>query len=378
MDSSLKEDCYQITTSVNESQVQGSTQLVTRPAANTSSMPDSSQSPALLEASLPPVDKGFHAYSYLAAGFIIEFLVWSLPFSYGVFLNHYTTHRLFDHSENLLPLVGTLSSGILYMASLFILPASAQYPAYRKGLMCAGLLLCVSALLGAAFATQVWHLILTQGVLYSIGGTLLYFPMTVSVFEWFDKKRGLLKLVSNPKANGIMYSGTFLGGTVMPFIIEVLLNKFGLRVTFASLATVYAILIASVLPFVKSRIPPSAMTAPDTPDWSFLRNPKFIILVSGNFLQGLGNFIPPLWLPTFATDLKMSVTTGTLVVSLMNASGIPGCIILGHLADKYDLRIIMLVSIIGSSLPVLLLWGLASTLPPLLVFALIYGSLAAP
>ncbi|KAG9082243.1 hypothetical protein FS749_007008 [Ceratobasidium sp. UAMH 11750] len=184
MDSSLKEDCSQITTSVDESQVQGSTQLVTPPAADTSSVSDSSQSPALLEAGLPPV----------------------------------------------------------------------------------------------------------------------------------------LKLVSNPKANGIMYSGTFLGGTVMPFIIEVLLNKFGLRVAFASLATVYAILIASVLPFVKSRIPPSTMTAPDTPDWSFLRNPKFIILVSGNFLQGLGNFIPPLWLPTFATDLNMSATTGTLVVSLMNGT----------------------------------------------------------
>ncbi|KAG8746999.1 hypothetical protein FRC10_002798 [Ceratobasidium sp. 414] len=164
----------------------------------------------------------------------------------------------------------------------------------------------------------------------------------------------------------------------MPFVIEVLLNKFGLRVAFASLAAGYAILIASVLPFVKGRLPPSAMTAPDKPDWSFLRNPKFIILVIGNFLQGLGNFIPPLWLPTFATDLKMSVTAGTLIVSLMNASGIPGSIVLGHLTDKYDLRIIMLISILGSSLPVLLLWGLATSLPPLLVFALICGSLAAP
>ncbi|KAG8686256.1 hypothetical protein FRC09_014254 [Ceratobasidium sp. 395] len=248
------------------------------------------------------------------------------------------------------------------MASLFILPTLAYYPAHRKKLMYAGLVICVAALLGAAFATEVWHLILTQGVLYSIGG--------INVFEWFDKKRGL--------ANGILYSGTYLGGVVMPFVIEVLLNKFGLRVTFTSLAIAYTVIVASVLPFVKGRLPSSALDIPNRPDWSFLRDPKFVILVFGNFLQGLGNFIPPLWLPTFATDMGMSVTAGSLIVSLMNASGIPGSVILGHFADKYDLRIIMLVSILGSSLSVLLLWGLSSSLPPLLAFALIYGCLAAP
>ncbi|QRW08119.1 major facilitator superfamily transporter [Ceratobasidium sp. AG-Ba] len=189
--------------------------------------------------------------------------------------------------------------------------------------------------------------------------------MSVIVFEWFDKKRGL--------ANGIIYSGTYLGGVVVPFVVEILLNKFGLKPTFISLAIGYAILIASVLPFVKGRLPASVIAAPSKADWSFLRNPKFIILVAGNLLQGIGNFIPTLWLPTFATDLNLNVTAGTLTVVLMNSS-----IVLGHFADKYDLRIIMLVSILGSSLSVFLLWGLASTLPPLLVFALIYGFLAAP
>lgn len=103
-------------------------------------------------------------------------LVWSTPFSYGVFLNHYTTHKTFDSSQNfLLPLIGTLSSGIMYMASMFVVPVIASYPQHRTSLMYLGLGICVSGLLGAAFATEVWHLILTQGVLYSVGGSKLAF-----------------------------------------------------------------------------------------------------------------------------------------------------------------------------------------------------------
>lgn len=103
---------------------------------------------------------------------MLELLVWALPFTYGVFLNHYTTHHLFDGpQEFLLPLVGTLSSGIIYLTSIVIMPMLVRYPHQRRNMMWLGTLLCVVALLGAAFATQVWHLILTQGIIYSVGGS---------------------------------------------------------------------------------------------------------------------------------------------------------------------------------------------------------------
>lgn len=105
---------------------------------------------------------------------MLELLVWALPFSYGVFLNHYTSHHLFDGPQDfLLPLVGTLSSGIIYLTSIAIMPALSRYPHQRQNLMRFGAVLCVTSLLGAAFATEVWHLILTQGVLYSVGGSKL-------------------------------------------------------------------------------------------------------------------------------------------------------------------------------------------------------------
>ncbi|KAG8747000.1 E2-like enzyme [Ceratobasidium sp. 414] len=192
------------------------------------------------------------------------------------------------------------------------MPMLSRYPHQRRNLMRFGVLLCSVSLLGAAFATQ------------SRYTAILYFPVQVYLIEWFDKRRGL--------ANGVIFSGTGLGGVILPFIVETLLNRYGLKTTFISLRT----------------------------DWSFAWDPQFLVLFIGNFLQGLGNFVPGIWLPSH-------VTSGTLIVSLMNGK---------YPFTEYDLRGVMLTSMLGSSLAVLVLWGLASNLALLLVFALMYGFLA--
>jgi hypothetical protein len=89
---------------------------------------------------------------------------------------------------------------------------------------------------------------------------------------------------------------------------------------------------------VKGRLPPSSIIIPQRTDWSFLWNPQFLVLFTGNFLQGLGNFVPGIWLPSesvccfesptlsanddhstaFASDMNLSLTSGTLIVAMMN------------------------------------------------------------
>jgi len=47
------------------------------------------------------------------------------------------------------------------------------------------------ALIAASFATQAWHIILTQGLLYGLGFLLLYYPLLSLLNEWFVDNRGL-------------------------------------------------------------------------------------------------------------------------------------------------------------------------------------------
>lgn len=70
-------------------------------------------------------------------------------------------------------------------------------------------------------------------------------------------------------------------------------------------ATAYAVLLAPTLPFVRGRLPHSMVVIPPKLDWSFLRNSQFLMLFLGNFLQGLGLFIPALWLPSTSSTSQL-------------------------------------------------------------------------
>ncbi|KAF5383416.1 hypothetical protein D9757_006144 [Collybiopsis confluens] len=270
-------------------------------------------------------------------------------------------------SLTLLTLVGTLNTGILYMSSLVLLPLLGRYPAQKMKVTLVGYILTIGGLVGAAFARNATQLILTQGLLFSIGGSLLYYPMMTWMFEWFDTKRGL--------ANGILFTGASAGGVFGPFIIEALLLRFGQKVTLLGIAISLAILILPCLIFLKPRLPvPKKVSIPKL-NMQFMRSRAFWILFIGNLLQGLGNFIPYLYLPTFASSLGLRTVYGTMGVALLNGASIIGMILIGWMSD-YNLRVSMILSSIGSSLAVFLLWGLSPTVPSYAIFSFLYGLLA--
>jgi hypothetical protein len=91
-----------------------------------------------------------------------------------VFLNYYQ-EKLFspdDPQLSLLPIVGTLSSGIIYMSSLLLLPLLLRFPRYKQHFSFVGLVLCVVGLTGAGVSKRPSHFIITQGIVYSLGGSM--------------------------------------------------------------------------------------------------------------------------------------------------------------------------------------------------------------
>lgn len=53
-------------------------------------------------------------------------------------------------------------------------------------------------------------------------------------------------------------------------------------------------------------------------DYGFLKRSTFYAFSGAIFFTSLGNFIPSLWLPSFAADLNLSTSDGTLLVAIMN------------------------------------------------------------
>lgn len=77
------------------------------------------------------------------------------------------------------------------MIGLALFPAYQRWPRLANISKWAGLPVITGALILASFATNVTQMILTQGVLYAVGGSLLYCPTLVFLDEWFIKRKGL-------------------------------------------------------------------------------------------------------------------------------------------------------------------------------------------
>jgi len=79
----------------------------------------------------------------------------------------------------------------MYTAGLILFPAYKKWPGLASSSKWAGLPLMAAGLIAASFATEVNHLIPTQGVVYAIGGSIVYFPTLLFIDEWFIQRKGL-------------------------------------------------------------------------------------------------------------------------------------------------------------------------------------------
>ncbi|KAJ7160123.1 MFS general substrate transporter [Mycena filopes] len=330
------------------------------------------------ESALPPTDVGWGAWSFLAAAFVVQTFSWGVPNVYGVFLDSYLQDPRYTSQKNaasLLPLIGTLSSGIIYCSGFIVNPIDARYPQHRHKSLWFGAALCFGSLLGASYATQILHLVLLQGVVYGMGGSLLFLSCISNMSEWFVKRRGT--------ANGILFAGTATGGIVLPLVLPQLISKYGSSKTLRILAIAILVILLPLLPFVKGRLPhtrarahgPAARGAARSREW--MKHKPFLIFLIVNTLHGLAFFVPIVYLPTFANDLHISSSNSAVTLAMMNAGAVVGRLLIGFLSDKLNPWMLALITLLTTSAATFILWGVLShSFAGLLTFSIVYGSVA--
>jgi len=71
----------------------------------------------------------------------------------------------------------------------------------------------------------------------------------------------------------------------------------------------------------------------------------------------------------------LSGNDGTILVAVMNASSVPGLLLLGWLSDRWPIRVVITLSCLGSALACLFLWGFATSIQMLVLFVIAFGAL---
>lgn len=327
---------------------------------------------------LPPVDRGVKAWSFVAAAFALETIVWGFGFTYGIFQEYFLHQRTFgDASEAALGAIGTISLAIEYFEVLLVVLIAQHWPDKTRLMMWSCLGLCCGSLVLASFATKVWHLILLQGVMFGIGGGGLYAPVIVYLSEWFVTRRGL--------AGSIIFGGSGAGGALFPIAVNYLLTNLGFRWTLRIWAAFMFVFGALALAFMRPRLPIVRAHDGDSitlwtrlrrQNWSFLKSPLFLCFTVTTFIQALAYFPVSLYMAVYTSSLGLPPLNGTLVLSVFNLASVIGQIAFGHACDVAPYSYVMIVSGTGAALSAYLLWGFAHSLGLVFAFAVIFGSLS--
>lgn len=291
--------------------------------------------------------------------------MWGFVYSYGIFQEFYSRSPEFHSSLARLPLVGTISSGLMFLSSPVLLPLLRQWPNRRKQCIAFGGLLTCVALISASFAGAVTDLIITQGVLFGLGGSMVYYPTFLFLDEWFVRRKAL--------AYGVCWGASGFSGLVFPYIISWLLETYGFRTTLRVWSIVNLVFIAVALLVLKPRLPAALNVRRNRPRLSFTLKPLFLAFCLANIVYGLGAYLPGLYLPSYARSIGFSENVATTSVSLLNVGTLLGSVAGGILNDRWSPKGIIIASALASMNGAALLWGFSASPTVILLFGLTHG-----
>lgn len=143
-----------------------------------------------------------------------------------MYLSHYLSE---DYFPGATALDYAFIGGIEFGAALLISPLCTILTREigRKYVMSAGVVMISGGYIAASFATEIWQLYLTQGVLVGLGIGSLFIPGIAVLPQWFLKRRSL--------AQGLASSGSGFGGLAFSLgtsaMIEQISLAWSLRIT---------------------------------------------------------------------------------------------------------------------------------------------------
>ncbi|MCE2392058.1 MAG: MFS transporter [Proteobacteria bacterium] len=224
-----------------------------------------------------------------------------------------------------------------------------------RAVMCGGATLLSVSFLALSLATELWQIALLFGVLASVGVTMMGpLSATTVVAKWFERRRGL--------AVGLAAMGPPAGGLVLVPLAGGLIEALGWRGTLQVFAAInlgfvpLAWLIVRNRPEDVGQLPDGGaprMVGPAAPGatgalWSsakLLRTRSFWAMALGlGIVFGFGGG----WnanVPKFGQDLGHSLSSIAWLMGIGAGLGIPGTLLFGALADRFDNRSLLWASI---------------------------------
>lgn len=288
---------------------------------------------------------------------------WGISAAYAVFLAHYLEQGTFPGATALMyATVGSLGVGVMMLTSPLVTIAARE--AGTRTTMLVGAVIQAVSLVCASLSTEIWHLFLSQGVLFGIGMGLLFLPSYGVVSQWFTKRRAL--------ANGVAIAGAGLGGLTYSLAVGAMIRTMSLEWAYRILAIVSAVVNVACSLLIKTRYGETGarQLAFDT---SLLKRKEYLWILGFGAFSMLGYFVLIFTLANNANVIGLDSSKASMIPAFFMLGQAIGRPCLGWLSDRYGRLNITALMTFVTGIFSLTIWVNAKTFGVLLTFALVGG-----
>ena len=324
----------------------------------------------------PPPDGGF-GWVIAICAMLSVFATWGCNAGFGVFLNYYLSSGTFPGAlEYDFALIG----GIVVFIAQGMAPLSmVAYKMFGLKVVClTGIVFQTAGYLLASFATQIWQLYLTQGVLVGISFSLIFIPATLVLPTWFDKRMAT--------SMGICVSGAGLGGVVFSLSINKVIETTGSHrwaLRMCCFVTLAVALVSSLVMRPRNHKPipfSQALTKKFLMenlrlifDIKVFKNGPMVLLACWFALCLMGYILILFSLAAYGTLVGLSHSQSSTVTSVMNAAQTIGRPLMGMFGDNIGRNNMATGLTLVISILVFAFWINATTFGSTLAFSVVMG-----
>eukprot|EP01046_Picozoa_sp_COSAG06_P060485 COSAG06_NODE_12887_length_1316_cov_1.485620_1_plen_223_part_00 len=169
-------------------------------------------------------DGGLGGWVKVGCMVVVQGCCIGLQYSFGIMF--VVLLDAFGESRGATAWVASLSTGMLLLASV-LAGVTVSRTSARFCVLLGGLCTFVGMIL-SSFATSLWHLYLSFGILVGLGHALLFPAGIITLNGWFEKRRGL--------ANGVGTTGVGIGTLIFGSLTKQLVESLGWRAAFRVLS----------------------------------------------------------------------------------------------------------------------------------------------
>ncbi|KAH7156518.1 major facilitator superfamily domain-containing protein [Dactylonectria macrodidyma] len=272
----------------------------------------------------PPPPNGGYGWVCTASVATINAHTWGLNSSYGVFLAYYLQNNTFPGATSLeYAFIGSLSVSCALLISPVATLAVREFG--TKPALFFGVVLESASLISASFAYKIWHLFLSQGILFGLGMGFLFVPSVGIVPQWFTTRRSL--------ANGISAAGSGLGGLLYSFASGAMIKNLGLEWAFRILGIIVFVVNTACVLLVKDRN--KIIGSRQAPfDIALFKRVEYLLLLGYGWFSMLGYIVLIFSLANYANEIGLDASQAALVSAIFNLGQAFGRPFIGYFSDR--------------------------------------------